>query len=1088
MSNTDESIIGSVIELSAKNILKNVLTQKYSLEQFIEMFVDAGKIVANYEHDRTEESDLRKICFSEENMKTLAKEMYSMDDFSWMNILEQKLDTILEGLETDNRRNCKQHFLQIISKYIRSNKAEIYERSMLVKMSGNVSDICDRLHNIENILINQEQTRQFQRQEGNVIYGGDEDVDIPIWTLAYNDVIGVFGNENSRRNDVIKLIDTWGKERSEYPGWYILPTVKCGELDIKTREFGLLQSYSVVDIDTMFDFCYEFVWRCEKCMHMYSKYEIDSIQTIWNLYYGKTNDKKALDEKWKFVGFSLLRLYREWGQKNKWDNTFEILKQCTSDDKCRLKLYLEKLKYEYYHLDITSMRRVLAQCKPRKEDYEARLQILGIRVEINDLDGIVNDIVCLIRDINGGIGDNSGKQNHLYLASLCASSLQLLSLCVQGISDYNHEYEGQLDNISKIQNEIEKNSFLFNWSDWKRILNESMLKWHVERYEKKEAFQLNRESYVIFGGNRGCIEAYRFFRLLDRLALPLRCGNVTLLGNIEHPWIEAILELNDMLGVFMLCRSTKKSIIETIISRKYVIELHSKQAECILDFLVKSLSKSLNEIDEFGDRPRGILQSILSNVPEMLRRYSSRASQQMQERLLYLLKELMEKEYLPVDFPMAQLCCEISEVVAESVKAKLLNELLQTKIVEHKNMHAQEAGIDIFEYYFRKEDIGPLLGYCDVPSTTIEQLLVIPDEYGYEWKTKVVRLEVLYNLGLLSEEQKYSYAKLLWKYVSEKTGLPKLENMHWFVFEKMPCLDSTIPTHSLKSLFLCKNLLDVFQDKEGCEVTMGHIPYLQELTLLCDKSETGYWSVEEADALLNNIQNYWMNLRKIWNRNNKYKIGIDEYSMRAKRMVETVAAILRNVGQVSLECEEKIRTMVLEMKELGISTKEIEIQISKDSFLILQIILDMRSMDDSVAIGAIKAAYEYIKSHPDYSEESQALLDELFNIIRYCKTPGLLSALYIIHNLVYINSPIMNEVNIETLDNILFCLYEHLQNNSFQRMKLKEVILARKACVSISFQVYKTEDEKKGKGVQLWKRVVEDEEEVNEVKNEWVYF
>ena len=46
----------------------------------------------------TEESELRKICFSEENMTTLAKEMYSIDDFSWMRILEERLDELLNGL------------------------------------------------------------------------------------------------------------------------------------------------------------------------------------------------------------------------------------------------------------------------------------------------------------------------------------------------------------------------------------------------------------------------------------------------------------------------------------------------------------------------------------------------------------------------------------------------------------------------------------------------------------------------------------------------------------------------------------------------------------------------------------------------------------------------------------------------------------------------------------------------------------------------------------------------------------------------------------------------------------------------------
>ena len=41
------------------------------------------------------------------------------------------------------------------------------------------------------------------------------------------------------------------------------------------------------------------------------------------------------------------------------------------------------------------------------------------------------------------------------------------------------------------------------------------------------------------------------------------------------------------------------------------------------------------------------------------------------------------------------------------------------------------------------------------------------------------------------------------------------------------------------------------------------------------------------------------------------------------------------------------------------------------------------------------------------------MLDELFNVIRYCKMPGLSSALFTIQNLLYIKSSIMSEDNLE---------------------------------------------------------------------------
>ena len=91
-----------------------------------------------------------------------------------------------------------------------------------------------------------------------------------------------------------------------------------------------------------------------------------------------------------------------------------------------------------------------------------------------------------------------------------------------------------------------------------------------------------------------------------------------------------------------------------------------------------------------------------------------------------LAKQLMESEELPVSFSMAELGVGIMENVSEAKKSQMLDVMLQTKIVEHKTMHGHGDGIDIFSYYFRKEDIGPLQRKCIVRPETIAWLLEHP--------------------------------------------------------------------------------------------------------------------------------------------------------------------------------------------------------------------------------------------------------------------------------------------------------------------------------------------------------------------------
>lgn len=209
-------------------------------------------------------------------------------------------------------------------------------------------------------------------------------------------------------------------------------------------------------------------------------------------------------------------------------------------------------------------------------------------------------------------------------------------------------------------------------------------------------------------------------------------------------------------------------------------------------------------MDEIEDRegvPGGMLAQILGNMPELLIRFMTRCPEENQGEALRMLKALMEKEALPVSFPMALLCMGITQQVSERIKAQMLDEMLQTAIVEHKTLHGHGDGMDLFACYFKKKELGPLKELCVVHPATIAKLLEIPLEYGYVWQTKVLRLEILDSMGLLNEEQRQGYAKLIWNFVGEN-GLPRLSNMHVFAFENMPCIDAYIPARSVKGWFL----------------------------------------------------------------------------------------------------------------------------------------------------------------------------------------------------------------------------------------------------------------------------------------------
>lgn len=194
-------------------------------------------------------------------------------------------------------------------------------------------------------------------------------------------------------------------------------------------------------------------------------------------------------------------------------------------------------------------------------------------------------------------------------------------------------------------------------------------------------------------------EKYLYYTSLQACALLLKCQYVTLIGEWEHPWMEAVLEINNFLGVFLLSNASRKKTIETLVDREYLSALSNEDAKRLVPRLIHAFSRNLDEIEDREGEPGGILAQILGNVPELLIRFMTRCPEENQGEALRMLKALMEKEALPVSFPMALLCMGITQQVSERIKAQMLDEMLQTAIVEHKTLHGHGDGMNLFAFY-----------------------------------------------------------------------------------------------------------------------------------------------------------------------------------------------------------------------------------------------------------------------------------------------------------------------------------------------------------------------------------------------------
>lgn len=126
-----------------KSALKKIGLSVFDKKQFEAIFVSAGKTVAEYEKDNTEQNDIRKILFCEETMRLLANEIRKSNSFDWLNDLDRCVNDLLSLSELDsiNKARCKKHFEDIVIYQIKKLFPQRYGSYCLGDIHDNVNSL-----------------------------------------------------------------------------------------------------------------------------------------------------------------------------------------------------------------------------------------------------------------------------------------------------------------------------------------------------------------------------------------------------------------------------------------------------------------------------------------------------------------------------------------------------------------------------------------------------------------------------------------------------------------------------------------------------------------------------------------------------------------------------------------------------------------------------------------------------------------------------------------------------------------------------------------------------------------------------------
>lgn len=1047
-------------------------------------------------------SDLQ-AAFSKDNLRAILKEIRKDDAFDMEEALRQKLNDLCEAYYVDNADKIIDSLVQMFFELTAMNNPELEGRLFFNRLSRKqeelktllttgLSEIKNELSSISGVSygLRKSDYEHVHIENGTVI--GD-DKDLFTWNLKFYQTDGLFGSNEKRKAEVIGLTKHWKEERELYPGWYIAPVAKREILASYTRDESLLWKTAELSMQEKIDFAFELVWRHETGLIVFSQILQNHIFELWKEYKDK-GDWSARDknEKWFYIGQSLLREYREDMNWNSWQKVFDVMKKSaaimgTGNEE----LEMEFIVHLFYKMQISDARDKIQQFSCEDNRYALRLNKVGLMAECGLLESAYSELKTLIAELEESIDSMPKEKNKDFVqcGSILSGAYELLAFVIQGLHPFDKNEE-----LHVAWNGIEDYSRFFDFEKEKNQWNNYLYNYYCKH--KEEPFEINREIRTITWGSNGFGEIYSFYRVLARIAMPLHIGMTRLLPHREIEFINALFINTPSLGFFMCMRSGNDKVVKSIISRKNCISAGFDICRKLFDYAFKCIEQNIESISVNTARGNAYTH-LLNNGLEILRRLVSVASLVQQKKLLTLMCKLIDtdivREYRVMDKWIHQILC----IIDENIKSQYLNEILLSS-TKNRTHIGEDRSTDPFDVISASTLAKKYYEKANIDSTIIDDLIKCASESEEDYWAIIPRLNKLREWSLLSAEQLADLRELIWKNVNEDTGLPNFKEYYAAAFLKWPSPEGRDVKTLVRNYIMDNKFYDNLKSRGLESVTMGETRIFAELqcmNYLCPD----LLEIADIEIILNRFIEYWEIGRSGFDNNEHRDFYYDEFYDRYQALERVIGSFSFEIDRMDSDLVVKLLKILDEMSEYGINTLESRALLFRKERIEAKLgesIIDQFYSDDKNKIAdATNAAEHIILKWPELDTAKELLIEQI-RLIRYGKQPGLQMFYISIHNLAYMGVLDLSDEILMPLDKALLECAEHTAYEKIKECTEKEIkstINLRSACARTAFQIDKCISEKPDapvlKGIEKWKEICIgrlSNNEFVEVKRQWL--
>jgi len=941
----------------------------------------------------------------------------------------------------------------------------------------------------------------------------------------------------SKNEDIIDQITLasreWKSTRENYPNWVVLPEDRRDELWLYTKDsIYLLHNLSKISAPDDLNFLFEFNWRIERCLcpifnELSTIYEevleryipFPDEVSINNSIIHKDDKYKILwnevEQKWLELNISLMRFYREEGFIEKWNLVNEKLKMFYKflSPELIARLHYERCLCALFLFNITEI-------KAKIKEWPVNISLPlweakrgGLLAEIGEIDHAEKFLEQSLSSIRKQLNLSPIANNYL-LVSQESYVMQLLQYVNNSIALRDGDFESRNENRQRFS-ERWNNLKQYKCDPWNE-LNQFQIKLEREpvcnlnNIQKKE-FDIGRvtTSYNFYKTDEEALTAYCFLRYCEDSGNPFRIQNTTYGKKAAEGALKRISNYSPFWAFATLIRIGDSSGVKTLFNRESICKMVIGHVDVLINDYLSVIENALPDIT-LGNRFKreNFADVLVSVIPEILSRLCVKCSDDTRFKLLDFLNKLYLSEQKYRFQGIANLMERLISSLSDKNQYELLPKLLKFPIVTILNEVIEREFPDPFNFISINTEFKSHFVEIEIDNSVVKQLIKSVKANNKERKIAAIRLEKLYKLDLLNENQRKAFSTALWSQVDQDFDLPKDTDFYKFAFLNLPYPDDISPGTLFKKFILKERFpIQKLKKDNGISITGGDIQLCYEIVTGTKNkylNKNGVeWSLDEALTILNQLIEWWDSDKHYLKQDDTTSIFStipDEFGARFRHLVLIISNVIAPVlhKNSNKETKESIIRLLNELSEYEIPCVQAKAAciplIDNKAYIYLEIVDAISSKEHSRIIDALYAVLElldYTKSPSDLECELDDILNILSQQIKWRRQDSLISTLNIISNIVsefpqYLNEKFLSDVMI----GLKYLCNESNPSNLEVQIDVSDRLLYRRSAAHLAFRLYRYYSEKQETVPQAiidWKNICSDKNEFAEICNQWIY-